>query len=448
MQTYFNTHLKPYFPLTQEIHDLLTSSLKACKIRIFQGQLKSLHSHHNKQQDSISKSLQQDPTRKDPSELYLDDLVKKQFLLRLNHEKKERKLRAKAELEERNKKIEEELEKQKNLEIQAKEKQKEDKIRMILERQEKLSTEKKERFEIIEKSNKELRKVASVKPLFKEIEERFQHSFELPELENRKKELAKKRQIFAPMNLKDIFDHTKYYEEHLDLMSGRRKQRILENQREQLVNLSCNNLYRAKIFDLAQESDREKNEIIQMKQLQKKVLTEKSKRYGELVKELFKPVIRINKSVEKPVAVETPAKLVHVMPPRKVSLRKSVKDPPEKNSTSTRTKSTKVGINRLHRIPSIEEKKPEIFDYLAEQRKLRQENKQIKVRGWKDIGDQGLKPEQKLEKIRSQVHLLENQAKSYEMLKSNDIYASQYLNQSYVEAIRAKLAYLNELSNL
>jgi LysM repeat protein len=59
-----------------------------------------------------------------------------------------------------------------------------------------------------------------------------------------------------------------------------------------------------------------------------------------------------------------------------------------------------------------------------------------------------LKPEQKLEKIRSQVHLLENQAKSYEMLNGNDIYSSQYLNQSYVEAIRAKLAYLNELSNL
>ena len=390
----------------------------------------------------------QDQNPRDPNELYLDDLVKKQFLLRLKQEKKERKLRVKAELEERNKRIEEEIEKQKILEIQAKEKQKEEKIRMILERQEKLLAEKKERLEIIEKSNKELRKVASVKPLFKEIEERFQNSFELPELENRKKELAKKRQIFAPMNLKDIFDHTKYYEEHLGLMSSRRKQRILENQRDQLVNLSCNNLYKAKIFEIAQESDREKNEIIQKKQLQKKVLTEKSKRYGELVKELFKPMVRINKSIEKTVVEETPVKLVEVVPPRKVSLRKSVKELPEKNSSSTRTKSTKVGINRLRRVPSIEEKKPEIFDYLAEKRKLRQENKQIKVRGWKDIEDPSLKPEQKLEKIRSQVHLLENQAKSYEMLNGNDIYSSQYLNQSYVEAIRAKLAYLNELSNL
>jgi hypothetical protein len=447
MKAYFSNLSKPLQEVLGDVNECLELALRNCKNDVLKKRMKRFLRERKACRENAPKSSSfNEFLQKDSTEVYVDDLVKKQFLLRLKQEKKEREDRLKAELESKTQKLIQESEKQKLLEIQAKEKQKEEKLKHLLDRQEKLSIEKQARLESLEKSNQELRKVSSVKPLFKELEERFQSSFELPELENRKKELARKRQAFAPMNLKEISDHSKNYEELLEIMSSKRKKKKLENNRDSLINSSCQNLYKSKMFEIAQKSDREKEEILQIKQAQKKILTEKSKRYGELVKELFKPVAKINKSLDK--VIEVPNKIA---PVRRSLPRKSEKDL-EKNTSSCRTKSTKVGINRLKRVPSIEEKKVENFDYLAEKRKKRIEGsaKPVRIKNWKDVEDPKLKPQQKLEKIRSQVQLLDNQTKTYELLsgKSGDIYSSQYLNQSYVEAIRAKLAYLNELSNI
>ena len=70
---------------------------------------------------------------------------------------------------------------------------------------------------------------------------------------------------------------------------------------------------------------------------------------------------------------------------------------------------------------------------------------------WKTIlEDSNLTGEKKINKLKSQLKKLENQTRSYEILSevNSSIAVNNNLNDSYIDSIRAKLAYLNELSKL
>ena len=96
--------------------------------------------------------------------------------------------------------------------------------------------------------------------MFKEIEEKFAVFVELPELEKRKKELSKRRELFAPMNPKEINTHEKNYEKVLEEKSHKRRIKINELKTENSVNSSFKNLYKPKIFDIITQADKEKEE--------------------------------------------------------------------------------------------------------------------------------------------------------------------------------------------
>lgn len=447
MLKFYENHLDEYSEISENISKILKKSWKTVK----KVQLSKLLKPKNVRKSlKPLKNNQKTESTKDLGQLYLDDLEKKQFLHKLKLDKKEREERMKNDLEAKSKKLSEEMEKAKVLEEQEKIRKKEEKAKRMIEKLEQIELEKKARLEEFEQSNLALKRVASVKPLFKEIEDRFVVNVELPELEQRKRELAIKRQVFAPMNVKEIISHEKQYEKHLEQMSSKRKNRIAENKKGDLINSNCQVFYKSKIFEIVQQSEKEKKEIQMQKEMNKKILTEKSKRYGEIVYELFKPTVPLNKSLDKTPFQQSPMKSIQ----KRMVFKKNIKIEEEKQVTpATRTKSTKAGLSRLKRIPSAEQKKINMSqDYLAEQRRKRQEHssKAVRLKSWKDDIDPTLNPDQKLEKIRSQVQLLDSQTKSYEILTNvhNDLYHSQHLNQSYVEAIRAKLAYLNELTSL
>lgn len=444
MFKYYETQLEAYSPISSKISQVLQTTLES--VKKFWFDLKTKKKIRKNKSVPSRKNLISESS-KDLFQVQFDEIEKKQFLHKLKIERKEREERIKSEMEVKARRMFEEMERARILEEQEKQRRKEEKLKKIVERQEQLELEKKNRIEEFQQSNLVLKKVASVKPLFKELEDRFVVNIELPELEQRKRELALKRQVFAPMNVKEIISHEKQYEKYKEQMSSKRKNRIAENKQEDLINSSYQNLYKSKIFEIVQQTEKEKKDLLQQRELNKKILTEKSKRYGEIVFELFKPTVSLNKSLEKVPFQQTPVKTVI----KKVQVKKSVKDGEEKKVTNTtRNKSTKAGLSRIKRLSSAEQKKPEIPDYLAEQRKKRQEHssKAIRLKNWQNVNDMNLNPDQKLEKIRSQVQLLDSQTKSYEILTTihNDLQHSNILNQSYVEAIRAKLAYLNELA--
>jgi hypothetical protein len=70
---------------------------------------------------------------------------------------------------------------------------------------------------------------------------------------------------------------------------------------------------------------------------------------------------------------------------------------------------------------------------------------------WKNIiENDNLSPNERMQKMKSQLKKLDSQTRSYEILTgiSNSVVNSQNLNESYLDAIKAKLAYIGELSAL
>jgi hypothetical protein len=58
-----------------------------------------------------------------------------------------------------------------------------------------------------EESAFKIREVLNMKPLYKQIEERFKNEVELPELETKKKALEDLRNFYKPIDLKEISTH-------------------------------------------------------------------------------------------------------------------------------------------------------------------------------------------------------------------------------------------------
>ena len=98
---------------------------------------------------------------------------------------------------------------------------------------------------------------------------------------------------------------------------------------------------------------------------------DKSKKYGELVYELYRPVVRkqsADSSLQsKFLVLNSKKSQVSHFPIREI-IEKAI---------TTRSRPQKTQQNRIKRKPSLEhtKKKDKSFDYLASQRKLRKENR-------------------------------------------------------------------------
>ena len=187
MFKYYETQIEAYSPISSKISEVLERALESVKKIWFDLKTKKRSRKNNSVPSR--KNLMPDPS-KDSLQVQVDELEKKQFLHKLKIERKEREERIKSDIEAKAKKFSEEMERARILEEQEKQRRKEEKLKKMIERQEQLELEKKNRLEEFQQSNLVLKKVASVKPLFKELEDRFVAKIELPELEQRKRELA------------------------------------------------------------------------------------------------------------------------------------------------------------------------------------------------------------------------------------------------------------------
>lgn len=212
----------------------------------------------------------------------------------------------------------------------------------------------------------------TVKPKFVIMEEKYKNEIEMPELERRKLELAKKRQKLGSVGIEEIAEHAKIYKEIA-------KEAQIRRDREKIKRGIDNTVYNytspTKASKINYESEAP-DEKMRREHDEKVKKSEKIRRYGEIVKELFYPTIDENKRAEMLKAkqqVNLPKILKPVRDPDLATFEKlnkstdAIHSTPQTERKQKRAKKIrKISVNS--RTPDIKEK---TVDYLAERRALK-----------------------------------------------------------------------------
>jgi hypothetical protein len=285
------------------------------------------------------------------------------------------------------------------------------------------------------------------KPKYVEMEEFFKANFEVPELQRRKDELAKKRNLYQPLSRQDWLEHMKKYKE-LALDAEKKRIKKLEEKSTERVNI----INRAK-RELEFETENFKKH--------KKSMKEKMKRYSEVVRDIFAPRVELKDPSSHSKPSDSPLKEPSKSPlkPSKVSKTENPlqsrsfqvsisKSPDQLPLSSSPTKALHLTPHpKSSKTPDI--KKPvAVFDYLASKRKERDSASPSSFsipslssvsQFERDSGHSSISQLQKMEKILYQ---------NIQKLKDSDITSAsvlQYeeeLNDFIAASIRAKLSYL------
>lgn len=256
------------------------------------------------------------------------------------------------------KKIEKKVKQQKDEEkfneqyeiFMRKERIKEEREKMIEKRQKRMQ-EKQELNKVKSEPNVYLTK----KPLFQKYEEKFNNEIMMPELERRKEELRKKREMLSPLSSDKLKDHVNWYESFRDS----RKQKFEKEMNRKLLE------QKKREFELLGNVSRtfELNRNDSEQRLKQKIkLIEKGKNYAEIAKQLYNPFLDSDKTPVKKLGKK-----------QKSSVKEFKSD--GELSDRIRWKPKKFKPNAL-----VPQQKPEkkiviIKDYLAENR-LKHENSQ------------------------------------------------------------------------
>lgn len=207
----------------------------------------------------------------------------------------------------------------------------------------------------------ELLEVKKQKPLYQKMQEKFLQDIEMPELEKRKAELAKKRLLFQPLNREDLQEHAKWYQS----VKKEHTSHVEKEVTNKNIDLQVNQLGIMKPFKLEKQvDDKEKQQQEKLKLFDRKI------KYADLVREMFTPSIDKFKQKELELRVE---KLKH--PVRKEGI-KAVHERSYVESHSD-SESKRIFKPRLvPKNPKVQEEKlkrePNIVDYLGERRKIRE----------------------------------------------------------------------------
>ncbi|OMJ83786.1 hypothetical protein SteCoe_15194 [Stentor coeruleus] len=293
------------------------------------------------------------------------------------------------------------------------------------------------RQEQLNKQKKQLQDISPLKtrPKFMDIEESYKSKIELPELERRKAELAKKRIMLKPISRQEMIEHVKKYNEYSVEAEKKRTVKYLESV-EKDTHL-INKIKRNQIIE---------NEEMKAK---KKAQFEKRKRYAELVREIFAP--KIDEKSESDCEKD-------IKDMKEVIKNPTSKDNPKNEEVlqkddphSILEKVKKVVLKRKNK-SFIESKTPEIqketkFDYLAEKRKQRSiiNNSYSLDEAYKSLQDlsiktnksQALKDIKKLEKL---AIIQEYKIKGTNPKNADILEIEEKLNDFLMESVRAKIS--------
>lgn len=254
-----------------------------------------------------------------------------------------------------------------------------------------------------------------IKPKYIEMAENYKQLYEIPELERRKAELAKKRNMFQPISRQDWLEHMRKYN-NLSVEAEKKRLKTLEEKTFDNIHL----------VNKAKKEIELKNELIKRNM---KSLAEKRKHYSQVVREVFAPKVEVKEKTSEKVSEENEKINKKIQ-----EIRTSVDQMP------------KVVIKKNKK---LESKTPDIkivkLDYLAEKRKERSAFKDYDVQFPKveiDLNGEKSKALQNLKKIDqiilSQNHRLRNSDPSN--LQSLELEAN--INDLLTQSIKAKLSLL------
>ena len=127
------------------------------------------------------------------------------------------------------------------------------------------------------------------------IERKVEKNFENPQLERKKKDLETRRNLYKPLDGKEIKTHAKKYEEIKKLKEQEsRIKSYKETEDKRLNNKKYESIFLRKVL----ETDGELRNRDEKSKESRKKLVEKQQKYQSIIKDLFKPKIDVEKRKE------------------------------------------------------------------------------------------------------------------------------------------------------
>lgn len=378
----------------------------------------------------------------------------KEFTKKLEEEKSIRLKRIQEREREMRMKAIQEIEEQRARQAEIERKLEEEKQKKISELMQKNENRKKNLEEVKQDITK---RTINSKPLYKQMEDAYKQQVLMPQLEQHKAELAKKRILYQPLDHNELKEHLRKHEETKREQEYRRKKELRQKMFDAEVNSASSNLNSKFTLAILEEEKRKKDELEKIKG-EKHINVNKRLQYSKLVKEMFPPVIDEGKKFD-PDPVSKSRKNLK----RAFSGDGSREQSIEKKKISVADYKSEIGsIPRRHwkKNPLVPEPKEiresKIVDYLSDKRKQRDNQptdiKPIHIDLQQDLLDDNFDNE-KAKKIKAKAELVDKVAKKQERLLVNmrddgvkGIEAGDQVNDMILSSIKAKLALLDKFN--
>ncbi|CAG9333214.1 unnamed protein product [Blepharisma stoltei] len=324
---------------------------------------------------------------------------------------------------------------------------KEEQYQSELERMQQKKLQRQRELEEIQKRKQEFEEIKKQKPLFVKIEEKFKSDIEMPELEKRKAELAKKRMLYQPIRQDQLSEHAKWYESLKQEQAQKTEKEITAKKLDFKVrsNSNLSTTWSVKII----EQEKQQKEAQNLANLERLKMIEKKTRYAEIVKEMFSPTIDKFKQQELQERID---KIKNPIPKRAA---KTLENTVEENRPEPEKK--KKPFKKAKKVstpPAEPEKEVKVVDYLGERRKQREEYEKEHPQEDLDLNFnwenelQDAPVQEKIKKIKQKELLIEKKIKA-DLSNPTSVKALQQsasVDNFLIGSIKAKLQVLDTMA--
>eukprot|EP01022_Parablepharisma_sp_SALTPOND_P008013 TRINITY_DN135071_c1_g1_i1.p2 TRINITY_DN135071_c1_g1~~TRINITY_DN135071_c1_g1_i1.p2 ORF type:complete len:653 (-),score=97.15 TRINITY_DN135071_c1_g1_i1:678-2636(-) len=303
--------------------------------------------------------------------------------------------------------------------------------------------------------------------------QRYATEVEMPELEKRKQEIAEKRNLYRPIRKPDLEDHKKRYEEiAMKLEEDRRKARELRTMGNPEYQEKAKELRTVFTEEFIKKRQEERDQFEKWTKQQKEK-QEKRLAYAKVIKETFAPEKDEAKAAELEEKIKKIKHPVRQPPPAKPRLTPKAKErllnkakkanrserkswtegegKGKRGSSNEPAKGSKVsmGVQAETTVKPSENKK---IDYLKDVKKMIHKRElpiEVKKGDYFETvaNNTELSPKEKYQKVKSQLELLEGNARKKENMlvkggASGNIQLGAEVSDMYINAIKAKITLL------
>lgn len=388
-----------------------------------------------------------------------------EFIHKIMTEKKARRklkiVQEKLEHERERKRFEEEVNRSRSREENVLRQRREASLKLY----ERIKREREEDQKRKEEARRSLSKSHQGQYLYKKLENKYNMEVVFPMLEEKKRELAKKRNQYKAIDKEELLNHAKKYEQIVaQREESRRKELKAKKEKDQglqmeIAKLKTPGMERLELEKIAEQEEHER------KEQKKKELKEKVEFFIAKLKQM-RPTKASPKAEESKRLVESKTSIRKSRDIRRIytNINKSVKTIDNPHSSTDVLVDKPPAKKHIHRIKRTKKHQqlsddakraeaslsPKKIDYL---RKLRRAKRSAPVEyDWlKDLRNDGLDASEKYRRVVEKVNLMEERARAGEAVlraregsvENPEIYEA--VSGMLVDAIKAKLAILENL---